>query len=67
MPDPSIFTAEDRRKLKEAQRALTDLLPLVDRLEQCGPECDAFREVIKSRLQQTELIERLFMTPAPRQ
>lgn len=61
-----IFTAEDHRALKRAQRALTDLLPLVDKLEQCGPDCAPLREELQRRLQQTELIERLFMQPAPR-
>ena len=59
------FTRADFDLLKTEQRRLTDLLPVLDRAEQCGVECQAFREVAREFLTRLGLIEKNFMTPPP--
>lgn len=42
--------------LQTAQRSLTDLLPELDKAEECGIECQELRSHVQERLQQVELL-----------
>jgi len=44
MADPIRLTPERVVELKQAQRALHDVLPDIDALEQCGADCQIPRE-----------------------
>jgi hypothetical protein len=60
------YTGEHYRRLKDAQRKLSDLLPVIDKIERCGDPCDAFREVARELADRFSAIEREFMTPPPK-
>lgn len=68
-PQPAetpIFNRGDYDQLKEAQRRLHDLFPLLDLGDRCGAACDEMRAAaaeINTGLQQ---IEADFMTPPPK-
>lgn len=60
-----VFTRQHFDLLKDAQRKLADLLPLMDKAERCGIECAQFREVAGELGRRFESFEREFMTPTP--
>lgn len=60
------YNKTDYRDLKEAQRLLTELLPVLDKIENCGQECDVFRSVSDELMSRLTAIETNFMTPIPR-
>jgi len=60
-----IFTYEDYEELQNAKRALANLIPIVDGLEQCGPECQPFRQSIVHMRERMEKFEALFFNPPP--
>lgn len=59
------YTSEDWRHLQDAQKRLNDLLPIMDKAENCGIECQTFREVARDLLERLTAIQREFMTPPP--
>ena len=59
------FTAEDYRKLKDQQRKLHDMLPLLDKGKACGVDCQPLCEMRMFILNTLEQIELNFFTPPP--
>jgi len=59
------FTKRDFDELKRMERRLTDMLPILDRAESCGVECQTFREVVQEFLRRFGLFESNFFTPPP--
>lgn len=59
------YTAADWRKLRDLQRQVTDIMPVMDKMEACGLECEVFRDVARDLLDRLSRIEKEFMTPAP--
>ena len=55
-----VFSRDDFARLKSAQRKLHDLLPLLDKAERCGVECDQFRALSSAIGDQLIAIEREF-------
>lgn len=59
------FTKRDYDKLQEARRKIHDLLPMFDRAQNCGIDCDELRQAAEELRNRLESIEREFMTPSP--
>lgn len=59
------YSRADFERLKNAQRTLSDLIPLMDKIERCGVECDTFRAVAQELQTRLGAIEREFMSPVP--
>jgi len=51
-----ILPSENIVEVQQAQRELTDLLSELDRAEECGVDCQAFRAAAQEALQQGENI-----------
>jgi hypothetical protein len=60
------YTRDHYRILKDTQRKISDLLPLMDKIDRCGAECDAFREIAKELQARLAAIEKEFMSPPPK-
>jgi len=58
-------TLEQFNRLKSAQRRLSNVLTLVDKMENCGMPCDVIREGAKNAITQMQNVEREFFTPPP--
>lgn len=56
-----VFTRQQLELLKKSQRELHDLLPEIDKAEDCGIECSAFREIAHRLSDQLARIEQSFM------
>ena len=59
-----IFNEEDVQEMKQARRTLDDVLPLMDKAEKCGVECQVFREVRDRVADQLKNLEAEFMKPS---
>lgn len=66
--DPASFgpalTDRQFEQLKTAERKLHDLLPLFDKIEACGQDCNPFRAKMAKAAHRLSLIERNFFMPA---
>lgn len=62
----TIYSRADFNNLKDAQRRLHDLLPIVDDAETCGIECQEYRHWINELLEFTQRLEQKFMSPPPK-
>lgn len=60
------FNRSHYDQLKEAQRRITDLAGVLDKIENCGSACDAFRQVSQELLTRLSQLETEFMTPVPK-
>lgn len=60
------FTRSHYDQLKEAQRKITDLAGVLDKIENCGAPCDAFRAVSQELLDRLSKLEAEWMTPVPK-
>lgn len=60
-----IFQKRHFDSLKSAQRTLHDLLPLIDKAEGCGIECQEFRNVAEELSRRLVSLEEKFMSPPP--
>lgn len=47
-------------RLSAAERELHDALPLLDQMEECGRDCQAFREMVQTALDRTTAAKRNF-------
>jgi len=56
----TVLTNEQYAKLLEAERVIHDVLPDLDKLEECGVECQAYREGLRQKQQQIEAIKQNF-------
>ena len=54
------LTNEQYAKILEAERAIHDVLPDLDKLEECGVECQAYRDGLRQKQEQIEAIKRNF-------
>jgi hypothetical protein len=54
------MSPERYQQLLAAERNFTDILPDLDNLEQCGEDCTAEREIIKSRIEQIAKLKQHF-------
>ena len=61
-----IYSRADYQRLKDTQRKIADLIPVMDKIERCGVECETFREVAKEVQDRLSAIEREFMSPVPK-
>jgi len=59
-----IFNEEDVQEMKQARRTLDEVLPLMDKAEKCGVECQVFREVRDRVADQLKNLEAEFMKPS---
>ena len=59
-----IFNEEDVQEMKQARRTLDEVLPLMDKAEKCGVECQGFREVRDRVADQLKNLEAEFMKPS---
>lgn len=50
--------------MKQARRTLDEVLPLMDKAEKCGVECQVFREVRDRVADQLKNLEAEFMKPS---
>lgn len=66
MPHLDVFTQQDVDMLKKAQRKLADLIPMLDKAERCGVDCDVYRAIVKELGDRLENVEREFMNPLPK-
>lgn len=60
------YTRADYERLREAQRLINEVLPIIDKIENCGTACDAFREVCAELSGRLSQLQAEFFTPAPR-
>jgi len=58
-----VFSRADYDTLKDAQRAISELLPRFDRAAACGVNCEAMRQYIADTHRQLLEIEAQWMTP----
>ncbi len=61
----SIFTQEQREQLRESQRKLVQLDEFLTKSEQCGLDCQMFREAIVNIGAQLAAIQKHFMPDIP--
>ena len=59
-----LFNEEDVRESKEARKQLADVLPFMDAAEECGVQCQAFKDVRKQLDDNLKAIEAHFMKPS---
>lgn len=59
------FTAKHWDLLQSAKRDLHDALPIMDKAESCGTDCQEFRHIHSEILRNLELIEQHFMPSKP--
>lgn len=59
--NPANFTVANLQSLKEAQRQLHDLLPLMDRAAECGVPVEGYRAIATGLQEQLAAIEKNFM------
>ena len=60
------FTRSHYDKLKDAERRITDLATAIDKIENCGAPCEAFREVAAQLLERFGQLEKEYMSPTPK-
>ena len=60
-----LLTREKFEELREAQRRANELVEALDAAEQCGADCEVFREVNAEQLRRLQEIERQFFSPPP--
>lgn len=67
LPDSmkDIFTLADYKAALGAQRMLHDLIPVVDRIESCGPECQEFRKTLVFWDERMQSLINTWMNPPP--
>ena len=65
MHKADIFTKRDFDAVQEAKRTIHDLLPQLDKAENCGIECAEIRQVAEAFRTRLEAIEKNFMSPPP--
>ena len=58
-----IFNDDDVLEMKQARRTLDEVLPLMDKAEKCGIECQVFKEVRERISDQLKNLEAEFMKP----
>lgn len=58
-----IFNEDDVQEMKQARRTLDEVLPLMDKAEKCGIECQVFRTVRDTVAEQLVNLEKEFMGP----
>jgi len=58
-----IFNDEDVLQMKQARRTLDEVIPLIDKAESCGIECQVFKEVRERIADQLKNLEAEFMKP----
>lgn len=63
--DVTPFILADFEDLKKSQRKLADLVPLLDKAERCGTDCQVYRSIVGELGKRLESIEREFMNPIP--
>lgn len=65
------FSDQAKVDLSKAERLLADTVPLLDKAEECGVECDFWRETIRTLQRHIEALRRHFpqindpLDPAP--
>lgn len=59
----NILTAEHRRQIIEAEQALSETLPIIDALEDCGTECREVRAAAVETLKRLAAFKENFTTP----
>ncbi len=65
MADHQLFERKHFEQLKEAQQQLSAVVPLLDKMESCGAECQQLRTAVVEMQDQLQSIEKFFMTPTP--
>ena len=65
MNDPQIFDRAKYDQLRSGLERINRLIPVMDKAEKCGINCEGFRGVADHLRTQLEAIEREFMTPPP--
>jgi hypothetical protein len=60
-----IFNRNHYEQVLNAERKLHDLLPVLDKAENCGIDCGQFRDLHQYLSQQLSALKREFMTPPP--
>lgn len=60
------WTAKDWENLQNGKRILHDALPIIDKVEACGVDCQAWREIHREILNRFDMIESNFMPTKPR-
>ena len=60
-----LFERQHFERLKEAQQQLSAVVPLLDKMETCGAECQQLRTAVVEMQDQLQSIEKFFMTPTP--
>lgn len=63
--DFSPFTIQDRDRLHEAQRALHDVLPMLDKAGACGVDCGPYKEICEKLQKDLDAIKTLWMDKLP--
>ena len=59
-----IFNEDDVQEIKQARRTLDEVLPLIDKAEKCGVDCQVFREVRDQKDDELKNLEAEFMKPS---
>lgn len=55
------FSRADLQKLRDARRALHDLIPVLDAAGKCGMDCEAFKATRDAQDNFLEMVEKEFM------
>lgn len=61
----TVFNRAHYEMVKTAQRILHDLVPVFDKAEICGLECQQYRQYAQQLQTQLSSIEREFLSPPP--
>lgn len=51
-------------ELLRAERIFTDLLPDLDKLEQCGEDCEGMKQVVREAMEQSAKLKQYFAPTA---
>jgi hypothetical protein len=62
----SPLTRAQYDELKKAERIVLDTLPMIDAAEQCGIECQQYRGMVQSLMEQMSAIQTQFFNPVPK-
>jgi hypothetical protein len=59
-------TLAQLEQLKNNQRRLSDVLTILNKMENCGMACDVIRQSAENAITQMQAVEREFFTPPPK-
>ena len=60
-----VYSREQYDRILQAERIINDLLPVIDKLEACGEDCNNYRFASKQFFDKLALIKANFFSPPP--